>query len=166
MVDYMANPVETIAAVAAVASALAAACAAYATYRQGQLQGQGLKQDLFDRRFKVYLAVRGFLSGFTASNEDPDDLQSKAIALLRDTKEAEWLFGPEVQEFIERKLYSAAIAFSTLQRLSLQVQKQSRMLNEQQRNEFDQRLAWLMVDAHKETHTVFKEYLRLHEADQ
>ena len=152
-----------IGTIAAVASAIAAGCAACATHWQGRLQKQGLKQNLFAHRLEVYHTARAFLSGFMGSNDDPDDLQSKAIKLLRETKAAGWLFGPEVDVYI-KKLYSAAIAFSSDQRLALTARRQNRMLNEQQQNEFNQRLAWLTDAAHTEAYEVFKEYLRLHES--
>ena len=95
-------------------SALAAPFAAFIAVGvalwQGYLQKQQLKQNLYQKRLEVCLSLRKFLSDIAVNGNT--DL-GKAFQLLRDTKESEFLFRPEVGKFVDG-VYTKAIRFRRL----------------------------------------------------
>lgn len=72
---------------------------AYIAWQQWKLNKQKLNLDLYDRRLKVYEEVRQILSiilrDAKASYED-------LLKFYRATSEADFLFGPEISEYIEK----------------------------------------------------------------
>jgi hypothetical protein len=78
---------------------LIAACAAVGVgVTQWLLQKQHLKQNLFDKRYKVYAAIDTFLT--SVINVD-GAMDGKAVRALRfETAHAEFLFGKDVIDFI------------------------------------------------------------------
>jgi hypothetical protein len=64
------------------------------------LQKEGERRELYDRRIKVYHSLMSFLSKFVS---DMKDFSIQEIGQLhRDTREAEWIFGPEIPELIRQ----------------------------------------------------------------
>lgn len=74
-------------------------------YRQWQLAQNKLKLDLFDRRFKVYEAARNLLASIMRTGSVEDQELSKYFLA---TREAKWLFGPEVAEYLDKPLFKKA----------------------------------------------------------
>lgn len=83
----------------------------FIAYRQWRLAQNKLKLDLFDRRFKVYEAARDLLASImTRGKADDDELLKYMIA----TREAKWLLGAEIAEYLNKQLYHKAIDLQTL----------------------------------------------------
>ncbi len=85
---------------------------AFIAYRQWRLAQNKLKLDLFDRRFKVYEAARELLASIMTSGEAKDD---EVFTFMAATREAKWLLGPEVAEYLTKQLYHKAIDLQRLQ---------------------------------------------------
>jgi hypothetical protein len=88
------NWIQTLSAIAA---ALAAFIAVSVTVWQGHLQRQQLKQNLFQKRYDVYLAVRNYLTDYAINAKTGIN---NAIQFLRQTREAEWLLSSEIVSFV------------------------------------------------------------------
>jgi hypothetical protein len=84
---------------------LIAAIALFIAYWQYRLQEYRVRLDLYDRRIVIYEAIMQFLSGVsqkgTASNEE-------LISLLRDTRQAKFLFKGEIERHIN-SIYDKAL---------------------------------------------------------
>ncbi len=63
---------------------------------QRRIAEQKLKLDLFDRRFKIYSAIREFASGLFMYGEVTSDM---IVTFVCDTSEADFFFEPEVTRF-------------------------------------------------------------------
>ncbi len=74
---------------------------------QSKLQKQSLKIALFQKRLDAFLSLMRFLA---KGNAELD----QAFQLLRDTNAAEFLFGPEVQAFIE-KVYHHTVRIHSIE---------------------------------------------------
>jgi hypothetical protein len=103
-----------VALFSALAVPLAAFIAVGVGVWQGRLQKQQLKQNLYARRVEVYFSLRKFLSDISIGNR-PLDL-NQCMELLRETKEAEFLFGPEIESLIG-EIYRKATHLRTLNQL-------------------------------------------------
>jgi hypothetical protein len=69
--------------------------ATYIAYQQWRTNSRRVKLDLFDRRFRVFDATRNLLgSWYTVGLNDEEYLK-----FLRETAEADFLFGSEVKEY-------------------------------------------------------------------
>jgi hypothetical protein len=74
---------------------------------QFYLQREQAKQSLFDKRFTVYTAVEAYLHSLLSTPYDGKEEESAAYKkkqyrrFVRDTRQVEFLFGPEVVRFIE-----------------------------------------------------------------
>ena len=64
-----------------------------------KLQKQSEQRDLYERRVKVFDCTMGFLAAFA---RDVKIELEPIMQLYRDTREAEFLFGPDVPAFIEK----------------------------------------------------------------
>ncbi|MGO1073186.1 hypothetical protein [Lysobacter sp. CA199] len=92
-----------VSAIAQPIVALLVAClAAWIAYRQYRTARNKLKLDLFDRRFLVYEAARKALTqAYGHGKLEP----SQQFEYLSSVQAARWLFGPEVQEYLETTLW-------------------------------------------------------------
>ena len=103
------NWIQTLSAIAA---PLAAFIAVYVAVWQGHLQSQQLKQNLFQKSKNVYLAVRNYLTDYAINAKTGIN---NAIQFLRQTREAEWLFGSEIDSFVQ-EIYSKSIKLQSLEK--------------------------------------------------
>jgi hypothetical protein len=83
----------------------------FIAYRQWRLAQNKLKLDLFDRRFKVYDAARDLLAAITTSRKAKDD---ELFRFVLGTREAKWLLGAAIAEYLDKQLYHKAIDLQTL----------------------------------------------------
>lgn len=84
---------------------VAAACvAAYIACQQWLTNKRKLKLDLFDRRFKVYLAARSLLREIRDTAEVRDETKR---AFVHDIEESEFLFEREATDFLSDLLKRA-----------------------------------------------------------
>jgi hypothetical protein len=71
--------------------------AGYIAWRQWKTSSQKLKLDLFDRRFRVFQAVRDILGMmYTTVSDD-----KKLYEFLSQTRDVEFLFGAEIRDYVE-----------------------------------------------------------------
>jgi len=118
------------------------------------LQKQAERRELYDRRLRIYNAVMSFLAKF--AQDVKIDLQS-IIQLHPDTRDADFLFGPEIPDLIKKIAQEAhrhralrpdqAIATGDMERL----------------HQIEEIENWLMVSAFEEAKAKFGVYLRLSE---
>lgn len=91
---------------------LIAVLAGYIAYQQWQLNVRKLRLDLFDRRWKVYEAVIAFINtvctDFKVKAEDVGNLRRMTVT-------ADFLFGSEIPEYID-KLCDRAIKLAEAHR--------------------------------------------------
>ena len=80
-------------------------------YRQWRLAQNKLKLDLFDRRFKVYVAARDLLASIMTSGKAMDD---KLFKFLVATREAKWLLDIDVANYLDKQVYHKALDLQTL----------------------------------------------------
>lgn len=121
-----------------------------------KLQKQGEQRGLYDRRVKVYDSLMGFLSEF--AREMKIDFPP-IMQLYRDTREAEFLFGPEIPEFIDH------VAKRAGEHRVLQTENVYEAGDQQKINEIQEVEGWLAITASKEAKDKFGRYLRLAESD-
>lgn len=76
-----------------------AAVAAYLTYLQHETNALRLKHELFERRFKVYDSFRSFISAVMREGKTSNEA---CLSFIRETNQAEFLFGPEIPEYLVR----------------------------------------------------------------
>jgi len=88
---------ELVPYVPAILTALIAGIAAFLTYQQHRTNALRLKHELFERRFKVYDSFRSFLSGIMRDGTTSYDA---CMSFLRETNQAEFLFGSEIPEYL------------------------------------------------------------------
>lgn len=94
----------------AVFSVLLASAVAWITYQQLSVNRLKLKLELFERRIVIFEAVKAFLGKILATGKTSSD---DCIQLLRDTNQAEYLFGSEVSAYI-MTLYTKGIELEYL----------------------------------------------------
>lgn len=82
----------------ALLSPLVAIIAAIILYWQFRLEKRRFRMDLYDKRYAVYLATMQFLSSIA---QDARVNQEELFKFLRNSKDKEFLFGKEVQEYLE-----------------------------------------------------------------
>ena len=70
----------------------------YIAIQQYRLSKFKIRHDLYDRRSIVYKGVMEFLSNISRFSQNADEASTK---LLRDASESNFLFKPEVSEYIE-----------------------------------------------------------------
>ena len=140
------------------AAPLAAFIAVGVAYWQGHLQKQQLKQNLYQKRLDVYLSLRKFLSDIAVN--DSTDL-GKSFQLLRDTKEAEFLFRPEISTFVD-EVYRKAIRFRSLTEKETVLRQVGNTLQEGEAAERDGLSAWLGTTAANDSASIFSRDLKLY----
>lgn len=79
-----------------------AGVAASIAYRQWRTAQNKLKLDLFDRRMAVYQAARDALSYIATHGRI---IHEEQIKYLKGIQSAQWLFGPEVQGYLNETLW-------------------------------------------------------------
>jgi len=92
----------------AIAGPFIAVIAAWIAFRQWQLARNKLKLDLFDRRMAVYEAVRTMLGKATRAGKLTLE---EEVEFLSGVQTAKWLFGPEVQTYLEKELWNKIVDF-------------------------------------------------------
>ena len=143
-----------IQALSAIAAPIAAFIAIGVAAWQGHLQRQNLKQNLFQQRHAVYLEVRHFLSDYAIKGKT--DLNS-GIRLLQNTKESEWLFGPEIDSLIQ-EIYNKASMLRSFENMETGGQP----LQPDKRSEMNDLSNWIAVTANTVARQKFTPYLRLY----
>jgi hypothetical protein len=118
------------------------------------LQRQQLKHSMYEKRFEVYLGVRKFIATITTSLQ-PEI--SDAQLLMWETQQAEWLFKPAIQQFIENELRRRAIRLRTLNKLY-----EAHRITQPQIDEMNDLSMWLVEIAPVAAHALFAQYLTLH----
>jgi hypothetical protein len=116
LVNYASTQSGIVQVLLAIAAPLAAFIAVGVAIWQARLQRRQLDLNLYQKRLDVYLAVRGFLSSFAI--EGKTDLD-KNLMLIRNTKEAEFLFRPEIPALID-EIYKKATSWRTMEAVRLQ----------------------------------------------
>jgi hypothetical protein len=84
--------------VSAFLTLLIGSAAWYLGFRQQQTNALRLKHELFERRYKIYDTVRFFIGSVLRDGKTSYDA---CITFLRDTNQAEFLFGPEIPEYLD-----------------------------------------------------------------
>jgi hypothetical protein len=149
-------PCDVVGIGAAIASAIAAFATAGFAWWQDQLQKKLIKQGLYEKRLAVFLATMRFLSEIALKPEIEFD---QPIQLLRETLEAEFLFGPEIETFI-KQVSAKASELRTKSKIYPQAntpeQRRQELMTECNALE-----NWLVEDAFGLAKTHFAKYLRL-----
>ncbi len=126
--------------------------------RQQRLQGQQLKQDLWERRLVIYNRVLDFLRDF--GSDTYEENCGRTSRLRVDTASAQFLFQPEVSEQIAAIIYRAR-EWCDGKRCLLSELPQG----DPRRPEVERRLgeihAWMHDDAFKLAKSAFSPYLNL-----
>ena len=97
--------------------------AAWIAFRQSQIAKNKLKLDLYDRRIAIYNVVRQALGKATSHGKLN---QSDEIEYLSGTREAQWLFGPEVSQYINVTLWHKIAEFDLHNTMSTSTDKDER----------------------------------------
>jgi hypothetical protein len=141
---------------AALAGPIAAFIAVGVGAWQARLQRQQLRQNLFAKRFGVYLALRQFLNTLSELGKTLD-----AACLLQNTKQAEFLFEPEIEEFL-KEVFRRANKLQSIKEQEARAaqQLQGRALMELSA-QHDAESSWLISEAPKLARKKFEPYLRL-----
>ncbi|HZY74547.1 MAG TPA: hypothetical protein VFE22_15670 [Edaphobacter sp.] len=123
------------------------------------LQREAFRANLYEKRLKVFRATTEFLAKFAAEvRTEQQDIHK----LLRDTNEAQFLFGPEVVAFI-----------SELRHRALEHRKKSQLVDDPREiGRRDELMAdvhrledWLMVEAFQAAREKFAPYLKFNDKD-
>lgn len=84
--------------VQAIGVAVISGAGVYIAYRQSRIATAKLNLDLYDRRFKVFDATRKYISDVFTS----DNLPRRTTEFNIETADTVFLFGSEIEEYIER----------------------------------------------------------------
>ena len=122
-------------------------------YRQWRTAQNKLKLDLFDRRLAVYHQVKQFVRD-TLRRDKTNDWD---FTFLRETQTAKWLFGPEVDAFLETVVWARAAHLWQLREQAEELEPPERAAGAEARA----RARHLMVDVLAEMDRVFGPYLKL-----
>ncbi len=95
-------------------SAIASFAAALAAWKAYQVTKGQLRYDLYDRRMAVYNAIMSFVADCVRDGRVPEGAESR---LLHSTREARFLFGEDVQNYIT-EMYDVARKWRKLDRTS------------------------------------------------
>ena len=105
----------------------------------------------------LYLAVRNYLTDYAINAKTGIN---NAIQFLRQTREAEWLFGSEIDSFVQ-EIYSKSIKLQSLKKIQEQAQTISHKLARNQDAEMYELSEGIGVTANKLAHEKFTPYLKL-----
>ena len=139
---------------AALAGPTAAFIAVFVALWQAHLQRQQLRQNLFDKRFGVYLALSQFLNTLSELGKSLD-----AAQLLQSTNQAEFLFNPEVEEFL-KEVYRRAHKLQSLKEREAHIKQQLQgRVPMELSDQLDAESSWLISEAPKLARQKFEPYL-------
>jgi len=125
---------------------------------QSRLLRRQLKQAIFEKRFLIYLTVRGFIGQICKSLHV--ELQ-ECFKFLYDKNQAEFLFEPPVEAFIKEVYRKATELHAVNEILRDSPNRDQRRLEEKHQLE-----RWFAVDAHETAKGQFTPYLRLYDHDR
>lgn len=131
-----------------------AALAAWIAFRQFQIARNRLKLDLFDRRMEVYSTVRESLSNIARQGNLPQEQQ---IQYLHGMRNARWLFGPEVYNYLDKTLWQKIVDLELHNTMSKDSEDPDRAKHIQERAET---MKW-MIRQYKEFDELVEKYLML-----
>lgn len=86
--------------------------AVYVAASQWRTARNKLRLDLFEKRYVVYEAAQKFIGSIVTSGKVKDD---SMFAYMTATRAAKWIVSLEVEEYLERELYTPALKLQTLQ---------------------------------------------------
>jgi hypothetical protein len=142
---------------AAALTPLLAILAAYIAYQQHRTARHRLRLDLYDRRFRVYVALVDCLCGIlSAQNITVEELDQRLRALQSHTTEVAFLFGSEVSDFISTII--PKVARLSVVRTQLNSPRSSDPVQANALEEMDHILNW-MVRQLQMAEGVFRPYL-------
>ncbi len=118
----------------------------------GNMQQQAERRELYDRRIVIYHDVMKFLAEFARHLKI--DFQ-QIMQLYRDTREAELLFFPEIQEFIDEVAKTANEIWTLQANDAIASGDQTRL------NRIHELRNWLVAPAFEQAKTLFGRYLKL-----
>lgn len=84
----------------------------YIATQQWRTARNKLKLDLFDKRLAVYEATRSFLASIITSGKIT---QENEMLFLAGTRGAKWLFGNEIEQYIDKQLWNQSNKLICLQ---------------------------------------------------
>lgn len=122
---------------------------------QSRLSRRQLKQAIFEKRFAVYLTVRDFIGRVCKTL---DVKLQECFTFQYDTNQAEFLFEPPVQTFIN-EVYRKATELHSVN----EILRGAPNGDQQRLNEKHGLATWFAVDAHEIAKTQFAPYLRLYD---
>jgi hypothetical protein len=115
-----------------------------------------LRQNLFVKRIEVYFSLRLFLTRFSELGDKFD-----AAQVLQETKQAKFLFPPEIEEFLLDVCHRAR-KFQSLKEQAQRAQDRDEgPLPIQLSDERDAASLWLTLEAPKLAERKFEAHLRL-----
>ncbi|MBZ5636588.1 MAG: hypothetical protein LAO55_25975 [Acidobacteriia bacterium] len=129
---------------------IAAAVAVFIAWWQAHIQHQQLKVSLYQKRLEVYLHLRKFLSDVTIRHTIDFE---KCMQLMRDTKEAEFLFDQGIDAFITLA-YRNATELRTLEEVS-------KVMHREKISELER---WFVDAGPREAAQRFSTYLQLYKS--
>ena len=124
---------------------------------QHRVQEDQVKLSLFDKRFFVYVSLRQFLNRLSELGTTLD-----AAQLLQDTNQAEFLFKPEIEEFL-KQVYRRAHKLQSLKQQEAHAKQQLQgLVPVDLSNQLDAESGWLISEAPKLARQKFEPYLILY----
>lgn len=104
---------------------LIAVLAAYIAWQQWRTNHLRLKHELFDRRYALFEKITSFIAEILVQGKVPANAETR---FLRETKTAIFLFGKEIQEFIE-EIYRKGADLHALEAMLENLQGDERVRN-------------------------------------
>jgi hypothetical protein len=158
---------ETITLIATVASAVAAIgaviVASMVGRTQDRIQKKQLQQDLFDRRYAVYAAIETFLMSLLRTGGEFDQNAFTTFKSAVEPVEAEFLCGPEAAAYVKE------IIEVTMKLTRLNQEKYKKAGLGQDATPESHEVSAVLADVSdrlmKKRQTVFRQYLKLYEAN-
>ena len=80
--------------------------AMFITYQQWNTNRRRLKNELFDRRYEYFIAIREFIKEILATNASHSESQYK---FLRDTRGLRFVFDKDIDNFVHEKVWKPAM---------------------------------------------------------
>ena len=131
-----------------------AALGIYIAHKQGQVDKNRLKYELFDKRYDVYEKIGAYIAEILISgNADP----KASVQFIRDTKSTYILFGDDISEFVT-EIYSKAVTLHALDEGLNDLQDEERSKNIKAQLEIKD---WYSKHLKSMEKDLFAKYLRL-----
>lgn len=143
--------------VQAIGVAVISGAGVYIAYRQSRIATAKLNLDLYDRRFKVFDATRNYMSDIFTS----DNLPRRTTEFSIRTADAVFLFGSEIEEYIEHLRRRGVDLHAARGRLRLMDEREQ---VGEQRNALVDRVSDIeerFANEYKNLIAAFKPYLKL-----